>query len=101
MEEFLSVTKNQFGFRKNHSTDSCIFLLKELIRYYTNHGSPMFITFMDASKAFDRINHKLLFDKLSKRNVPVYIFRVISMWYECQQICVKWCDNISSFFPSY
>ena len=31
---FLSTTDNQFGFRKNHSTDLCIFMLKDVVNYY-------------------------------------------------------------------
>ena len=29
------------------------------MKYYTEHGSPVFICFLDTSKAFDRINHAL------------------------------------------
>ena len=44
--------------------------LKEYIEYYKNRGTTVFVTFLDASKAFDRLNYWLLFDKLVKKCVP-------------------------------
>ena len=31
----------QFGFKKKHSTDQCIFVLKQVIEYYNNANSPV------------------------------------------------------------
>ena len=56
-ENHLSSSDHQFGFKQKHSTDLCIFMLKETIRYYMSHGSPVFVCFIDAKKAFDRVNH--------------------------------------------
>ena len=95
---YLVTTCNQFGFKEKHSTDMSIFLLKEIIRYYQSHGSAMFVCFMDASKAFDRIDHDLLFQKLSARNVPIYLIRILCYWYKNQLLCVKWGNNLSDFF---
>ena len=66
----LATTDNQFGFKPKHDTDICIFLLKQTVSYYVNKETPVFSAFLDASKAFDRTNHNLLFAKLIKRNVP-------------------------------
>ena len=41
-----------------------IFLLKELFRHYIANGSSMYVTMLDASKAFDKVNHSKLFTKL-------------------------------------
>ena len=66
----LAKTDNQFGFKSKHGTDMCIFLLKQTVSYYVNKDTPVSSAFLDASKAFDRTNHNLLFAKLIKRNVP-------------------------------
>ena len=58
MDDYLQSTNNQFG------TEMCVFVLKELIRYYIKHGSCMYVAFLDASNAFDRVNHTELFSKL-------------------------------------
>ena len=55
----------------------------------------MFSAFLDASKAFDRTNHNLLFAKLIKRNVPMCIVRLLLSWYRQQIIQVKWGTNYS------
>ena len=38
---FISTCVNQFGFKKHHSTEMLIFLLKELFRHYIANGSSM------------------------------------------------------------
>ena len=36
---------------------------------------------MDASKAFDRVNHWLLFKKLIDRGMPLIFVRILMEWY--------------------
>ena len=55
---------------------------------------------MDASKAFDRLNHGILFDVLIKRKIPLYIVRIIHHWYTRQRICVRWGTYVTKFFSS-
>ena len=50
-----------------------IFLLKELFRNYIANGSSMYVTMLDASKAFDKVNHSKLFGKLIDRGCPAFI----------------------------
>ena len=98
IESFLYTSDNQFGFKAKHSTDQCIYVLKEVIDFYRSHNSPMFISFMDASKAFDRVNHWSLFKKLLQRGIPHILVRLIIFWYRSQSVCVKWGSVISPSF---
>ena len=73
IEDFLITNDNQFGFKKGHGTPQCIYVLKEVIQLYRSMNTCISVCFMDASKAFDRVNHHLLFQKLKHRGVPGYI----------------------------
>ena len=53
---------------------------------------------LDASKAFDRVNHWTLFKKMVDRGVPIPIVRTIAYWYRTQQVSIKWGKVISKSF---
>ena len=48
--ENLSTSDKQFGSKSSHSTDLCIYTLKEFIDYYKSRGTTLYATFLDASK---------------------------------------------------
>lgn len=98
MEDFLVTTDNQFGFKPKHGTDMCIYALKEIVHSYNAANSTVFLSFLDASKAFDRINHIKLFNKLSRRGTPPYIIRILMFWYSQQTMHVRWGDKLSASF---
>ena len=87
--EALETCSNQFGFKAKHSTDMCILVFKEAILKYRDLSSNVYTCFLDASKAFDRVNHFKLFTTLSKRNVPMYIIRILIFWYTSQTMYVR------------
>jgi len=51
--------------------------MKQTVSYFVTHGSPVHIVFLDASKAFDRVLHMKLFEKLIQRNVPMCFMRLL------------------------
>ena len=54
--------------------------------------------FLDASKAFDRVKHFILFQKLVDRGMPGYIVRLLIHWYSNQTICIRWSGKLSEHF---
>ena len=68
-EEFLSLNKilydYQSGFRKNHSTDTCLSFLNDKILKGFDDGLVTGMILIDLQKAFDLINHDILLKKLS------------------------------------
>ena len=92
----MDTNPNQFGFKKKHGTDQCIYVLKEIIDLYRTLNGSAFVCFLDASKAFDKINHRTLFKNLSERGVPVYILRILIYWYH--NTCIRYGDLLSTKF---
>ena len=98
MDVYLFTSDNQFGFKQKHSTDLCIYTVKSIIQYYNYYSSPVYTCFLDASKAFDRINHWTMFKQLILRNVPSILIRILCFWYRSQELCILWGNTRSSFF---
>ena len=97
LSDSLNSSHNQFGFKLDHGTELCVFTFKELLRFYVERGSAMHIAFLDASKAFDRLNRCKLLTKLEHRGVAKYILRLISYEFISQHICIRWGNIFSDF----
>ena len=74
------------------------FCEKIFFQNYIANGSSMYVTMLDASKAFDKVNHSKLFGKLIDRGCPAFIVRILYHWYGTQQFTIRWCQGFSSFF---
>ena len=96
--EYLSTSSYQFGFKRKSSTSRAIFCLKETINYYTHRGSNVFSSFLDASKAFDRLVHAGLFSKLLERQVPLIFLDIIMYWYAELKCRVRWGETLGEWF---
>ena len=59
----------------------------------------MFACFLDATKAFDVINHKTLFNRLLERKFPLHLTPFPLSWYKDQRMRVRWQNSFSDSFP--
>ena len=96
--EFLTTSKLQFGFKGGSSTIHAIHCLKETVNYYCKRGSNVFVSFLDASKAFDRVVHAGLFLKMLNRNTPLIFLELIMYWYSELYCRVRWDEQYSNWF---
>ena len=78
---------------------TCAFLLliNSLVKYYTGKNTPVYTCLLDASKAFDRVNHWTLFAKLNDAHAPLLIVRVSLFSYQMQQVCNKLGKSCSNY----
>ena len=77
LEEYLWTNDNQFGFKPSHSTDLCVYALTKLIEYFKCRSTSIYVKFLDASKAFDKISRWTLFKKMLDRHVPIYLVKIL------------------------
>jgi len=93
---FLSSSDLQFGFKQNSSCTQAVFLLRQVVEYFLEHGSNIYIASLDACKAFDRVNHVKLFNVLLDRGVPGRLVKVIVDWYGKSTSVVRWNGSFST-----
>ena len=98
--QVLKCSDLQFGFRKNHSTVHCTFVLNETVQYYLNGKSSVHVMFLDASKAFDRVEFTRLFHVLRMKGICPVIARVLLNMYIIQKFRVQWQSETSGWQPA-
>ena len=94
----LITSQHQFGFKKSHSTIVCTMVVKETINYYTVNKGHVFCTFLDATKAFDRVKYCKLFKCLIDRKLPCVVLRLLYKLYPNHFTRVIWNGVQSSWF---
>ena len=97
MNDNNSFYKYQFGFRSNHLTDLFLSFLNNKILKGFDNGMCTGMILIDLQKAFDTINHKILFDKL----LPIDFLRNTISWYgsylaQCH-FTVEFSNRVSKF----
>ena len=95
---YLETSHNQFGFKPGHSTDMCIYSLKEIIHYYKSLNTPVYLCFVDIKSAFDRVSYWKLLNKLTERGVPLIIVQLLQFWFSSQSLRVGWGGSLSECF---
>lgn len=96
--DVLQSSELQFGFCKNRSTSMCTFILEEVVNYYSQLDAPVYISLLDASRAFDRVNFIKLFKLLLHNNFCAMNAKFLITAYISQTLCVRWCNAVSSSF---
>jgi len=88
----------QYGYKKNHGTELAVFSLKQIVSHYNKYGSDVFVSFLDASKAFDNVLHAKLCNKLLDRGIHPQLVKCFYFWWKNQTFRVKWGNKFSDSF---
>ena len=94
----LRSSDNQFGFKPKRSIDMCTVILKKCLSYFTNNEGSVYCTFLDATKAFDRVEYCKLIGKLMSRGLPLIIIRMLLNMYVGHITRVAWNSVCSCSF---
>ncbi len=96
----LATSEMQYAFKEKHGTSMCTLALKEVSRYYHRNNSDVYIAQVDASKAFDRVRHDMLFKLLIDRGMPPVILRCLFDSYRRQSLRATWNGAMSENFTT-
>ena len=71
----------QAGFKANCRTSDNIFILYSLVEHSKKYKKPLYVCYIDLTKAFDYIDRSALFHKLAKRNINGKFLNIIKNMY--------------------
>ena len=71
----------QFEFKRKRSTNVCMMVLKGTLSYYADNGGSVYCTYLDATKAFDKVDYFKLFKLLVDRMLPPVSVRLLLNMY--------------------
>ena len=93
------IGEEQAGFRPSRSTIDNIFCLQTIVqKYLRKKGGRLYAAFVDFEKAFDRVDRKLLWDKLNTQHVSSKMVKMLKSMYTSVQSCVKTSTGLTGYF---
>ncbi len=90
-------SREQAGFRKDHSTVDQIFILNQLVEKSKEYNIEMHFLFLDFQKAFDMVEHKYLWKAMENQGVDKKIISIISSMYNEAEARVRM-DTVGNKF---
>ena len=95
-EQYNILYRCQFGFRKNYSTNHNLIHLISRISSAIDQRETTVGVFLDLSKAFDTVDHQILFTKLEHYGIRDVALQWIKSYFSCRQQFVQINETCSS-----
>ncbi len=90
----------QFGFKANAKTSDNLYILQALVNRHKFKNNPLYVCFIDFSKAFDYVNRYALYHKLINRGIKGKMLNLICDMYKRAKCRVKWKGQVGSEIDS-
>ena len=84
--------EEQSGFRPNRSTTDVMFVIRRLQELARKKRTPLYVCFIDLTKACDSVDRTLLWTALARFGVPQMMISVIRRFHDGMRACV-WLDD--------
>lgn len=97
LEKIKIMDPNQYGFVKNSSCESPVMEMNQKILDALNNGKKIGVVFLDISKAYDSMPHKILLHKMENYGIRGTPLKLFENYFHKRQQCVK-IDSIKSEF---
>ena len=101
LEDNNLICLNQIGFQKKCRTTDHMFVLKCIMDLYKKKKKKLFISFIDFSKAFDKVWHQGLFYKLKQIEISTNFYNVIKNMYSKISLQVRIDNLLTPTFKSF
>jgi hypothetical protein len=95
---FLTVSENQFGFKRGVGCSHAINSVKRVVDFYVEGNGTACLSAIDIRKAYDSVDHTGLFIQLMHRQIPICLLRLLEAWLPKCHTCIKWSCKFSEFF---
>lgn len=83
-------SKLQRGFTTKSSSLNAAYLITEVYNYHKEMGKPLILVSLDAQKAFDTVNHEILFNKLYHFGIQDKLWILLRNLYRNSTASIKW-----------
>jgi hypothetical protein len=90
--------ERQFGFKQDIGCSDVIFSVRTVVDYFVERGSSVYAATLDLKKAFDSVNHCVLYNSLLTAGIPFPLVNIIRCWYNKLFVIVRWNSCISDCF---
>ena len=81
--------EEQNGFRPNRSTTDMMFVIRRLQELAWKKRIPLYVCFIDLTKAYDSVDRTLLWTVLARFGVPQRMISVIRQLHDGMRVCVR------------
>ena len=91
-------SESQCGFRKGRGTVDMIFCLRQIQEKSREHHTPLYMAFIDLTKAFDTVSRPALWTVLEKLGIPCQMRKIIQSFHDGMLAQIIHDGKLSSLF---